>query len=95
MSTLVKLQRKGQMVIPRALREQAGIPEGTLLQVSLEGGNILVTPQVTINRTIVNAPGKNSKALLRELARLRGEERPGVAARAGSGSTFFDRLRGR
>ncbi len=34
--------------------------------------------------------------LLRELATLRGEERPGVAARTGGGSsTFFDRLRGR
>ena len=76
MSTLVKLQRKGQMVIPRALREQAGIPEGTLLLVSLvEGGNILLTPQVTINRTIVNAPGKNRKALLRELARAVAELR--------------------
>ena len=32
MSTVfVKLQRKGQMVIPRSLREGAGISEGTLL----------------------------------------------------------------
>jgi len=57
------------MVIPRSLRERAGIPEGTLLDVALvEGGNILITPQLTINRSIVTAPRKNRKALLQELA---------------------------
>jgi len=69
MSTLVRLQRKGQMVIPRAVRERAGIPEGTLLDVSLvEGGNILLTPQLTIKRSVVTGAKKGRKALLRELA---------------------------
>ena len=32
-SVLVKLQRKGQMVIPRNLRDEAGVSEGTLMKV--------------------------------------------------------------
>jgi AbrB family looped-hinge helix DNA binding protein len=41
---LVKLQSKGQMVIPRSLREEAGIAEGTLMKVAvIEGGQFLVT----------------------------------------------------
>jgi AbrB family looped-hinge helix DNA binding protein len=65
---LVKLQRKGQMVIPRSLREEAGVAEGTLLKVSvIEGGQFLVTPQVTIDRSVISP--KNRKQLLQELAR--------------------------
>jgi AbrB family looped-hinge helix DNA binding protein len=76
MSTLVKLQRKGQMVIPRSLRERAGIPEGTLLDISLlEGGNLLITPQLTINRAIVTAPPKDRKRAFRELAQVVAELR--------------------
>ena len=37
-TSLVKLQRKGQMVIPRSLREEAGVSEGTLIVV--EGGKL-------------------------------------------------------
>ena len=67
--TIVKLQRKGQMVIPRALREQVGVSEGTLMKVTVvEGGQFLLTPQLTINRAIVTARPKNRKALLKELA---------------------------
>ena len=32
---LVKLQRKGQMVIPRSLRDEAGVAEGTLMKVDV------------------------------------------------------------
>ena len=57
------------MVIPRSLREEAGVAEGTLMKIAIvEGGQFLLTPQVTINRAIVTAPRKNRKALLRELA---------------------------
>ncbi len=76
MSTLVKLQKKGQMVIPRSVRERAGLSEGTLLDVSLvNGGNILLTPQVTINRAVVTARPKNRKEALRELAKVVAEIR--------------------
>src|SRR5258708_26992797 len=51
---LVKLQRKGQMVIPRSLREEAGVAEGTLMKVAvIEGGQFLVTPQLTIARSVI------------------------------------------
>ena len=56
------------MVIPRSLRERAGLSEGTLLDVTLvKGGNILLTPQLTINRAIVTSR-RNRKEILRELA---------------------------
>jgi AbrB family looped-hinge helix DNA binding protein len=68
-SVLVKLQRKGQMVIPRSLREEAGVSEGTLMKVAvLEGGQLLITPQVTIARSVVASPHKNRKQALRDLA---------------------------
>ena len=67
--TIVKLQRKGQMVIPRSLREQVGVAEGTLMKVAVvEGGQFLLTPQLTINRAVVTAPPKDRKVLLKELA---------------------------
>ena len=66
---LVRLQRKGQMVIPRSLRDQVGVTEGTLMKVSVvKGGQFLLTPQVAVDRSIVTARPKNRKALLKELA---------------------------
>jgi len=57
------------MVIPRGLREAAGVSEGTLMQVTLvEGGRLLITPQLAIDRAIVTSPLKNRKQLLKELA---------------------------
>lgn len=61
---LVKLQRKGQMVIPRPLREEAGVVDGTLLKVSvIAGGRFLVTPQVSIDRTVITEGTDDKKAL--------------------------------
>ena len=52
---LVKLQRKGQMVIPRSLREEVGIAEGTLMKVAVvKGGRFLLTPQITVDRSAVS-----------------------------------------
>jgi len=74
---LIKLQRKGQMVIPRALREEAGIAEGTLMKVSvIKGGQFLVTPQLTIERSVVaDRQNKTRKQALRELAQVADELR--------------------
>ena len=56
------------MVIPRSLREEAGVAEGTLMKVAVvEGRQFLVTPQFTIDRAIVEAPRKNRKLLLQKL----------------------------
>lgn len=64
------------MVIPRSLREEVGVTEGTLMKVAVvKGGQFLLTPQVTINREIVTAPPKNRKQAFRELAQVVAELR--------------------
>src|SRR5579864_1076257 len=74
---LVKLQRKGQMVIPRSLREEAGVAEGTLLKVAVvEGGQFLVTPQVTIARSVIaDRKSQSRKQAVQELAQVVAELR--------------------
>jgi AbrB family looped-hinge helix DNA binding protein len=73
---LVKLQRKGQMVIPRNLREEAGVSEGTLLKVAVvKGGRFLLTPQFTIDRPIISDRRKHRKQVFRELAKIVAEIR--------------------
>jgi len=68
-NALVKLQRKGQMVIPRSLREEVGVGEGTLMKIAVvKGGQFLLTPQLAVDRATVTAPPKNRKALFKELA---------------------------
>jgi bifunctional DNA-binding transcriptional regulator/antitoxin component of YhaV-PrlF toxin-antitoxin module len=72
---LVRLQRKGQLVIPRSLREQAGVSEGTLLKMSIvEGGQFLLTPQVTIDRAVVTRK-KDPKEAFREFSKIVAELR--------------------
>jgi antitoxin component of MazEF toxin-antitoxin module len=57
------------MVIPRSLREEAGVCEGTLMKVAvIEDGQILLTPQFTINRPALLHGRKDRKQLLKELA---------------------------
>ena len=41
---LVRLGKKGQIVIPKALRESIGIDTGDLLLITAEGDQILITP---------------------------------------------------
>jgi bifunctional DNA-binding transcriptional regulator/antitoxin component of YhaV-PrlF toxin-antitoxin module len=64
------------MVIPRSLREEAGVSEGTLMKVDvMEGGRFLLTPQLTINRSIIVDPRKDRKQVLRELGQAVSELR--------------------
>ena len=73
---LVKLQRRGQMVIPQHLRKEAGVAEGMLMKVAVvEGGQFLITPQVPIDRAILTSPQKNRKQVFRELAQVVAELR--------------------
>ena len=68
-TAIIKLQRKGQMVIPRSLREQVGVSEGSLLEVAVvEGGRFLITPQVTLDRSIAADPKKSRNQLLQALS---------------------------
>jgi AbrB family looped-hinge helix DNA binding protein len=67
-SVLVKLQRKGQMVIPRSLRDQAGVSAGTLMKVAVvKGGQFLITPQVSIDRSASAPVSKDRKQTFQEL----------------------------
>lgn len=43
-SKLIKLGKRGQIVIPKALRESIGIDAGDLLLITTEGNQILITP---------------------------------------------------
>ena len=65
------------MVIPRLLREEAGIAEGTLMKVAvIEGGQFLVTPQVTIARNVLtDHKSQGRKHTLRQLAQVVAELR--------------------
>lgn len=51
MATIVKVQHKGQVTIPRRLRTQAGIAEGDLVEASLKNGKIVLTPKLVIDRS--------------------------------------------
>jgi AbrB family looped-hinge helix DNA binding protein len=68
MTTLVKIHRKGQMTLPRSFRDAMGVDAGSLVELSLENGKAILSPQLTINRDIVTGIPKNRKALLKELA---------------------------
>jgi bifunctional DNA-binding transcriptional regulator/antitoxin component of YhaV-PrlF toxin-antitoxin module len=63
------------MVIPRSVREKAGLSEGTLMKVAVgRGGQVVLTPQIAVDR---NGAGgrKNRKQVLRELAQTVAELR--------------------
>jgi AbrB family looped-hinge helix DNA binding protein len=51
MSTLVKVQHKGQVTIPTHLRTQAGIMEGDLVEATFHRGTIVLTPKMVIDRS--------------------------------------------
>jgi antitoxin component of MazEF toxin-antitoxin module len=64
------------MVIPRSLREQAGVAEGTLMKVAVvKGGQFLLTPQFTIDRPIISDPRKDRRQAFRDLAQVVAELR--------------------
>ena len=50
MSTLVKIQRKGQVTIPTRLRVQMGLVEGDLVEAKAERGRLVLTPKLIIDR---------------------------------------------
>ena len=50
MSTIVKIQRKGQVTIPTRLRSQVGLVDGDLVEAKAERGKIVLTPKVVVDR---------------------------------------------
>lgn len=70
------------MVIPRSLREEAGVTEGTLMKVAVvKGGQFLLTPQFTIDRSVVTAGRKDRKQVLHDLAQVVDELRQEAKAK--------------
>ncbi len=51
MANLVRIQRKGQVALPRRLRSAVGLSEGDLVEASLQSGRIILTPKLVIDRS--------------------------------------------
>lgn len=51
MSTIVKIQKKGQVTIPTRLRTQAGIADGDLIEAAFSRGKIILTPKAVIDHS--------------------------------------------
>jgi len=47
---IVKVYRKGIFVLPKSIREKAGIEERMLLEVTIDGGKIFLKPLDLWNR---------------------------------------------
>jgi len=45
MTTLVRIQRKGQMTLPSSFREAMGVGEGSLVELSLKNGKTVSRPK--------------------------------------------------
>lgn len=57
---VVKVHRKGIIVLPKSIREEAGIEEGMLLEVSVEGNRIVFKPLDLWDRVWGCAKGRGS-----------------------------------
>jgi AbrB family looped-hinge helix DNA binding protein len=51
MNTTGKIQNKGQVTIPTAVRRQAGLSKGDLVNFAFQRGKIVMTPRVVIDRS--------------------------------------------
>jgi AbrB family looped-hinge helix DNA binding protein len=51
MSTLVKVQHKGQMTIPSSVRSAVGLADGDMVEVRAVGKKIVITPHLSIDRS--------------------------------------------
>jgi len=57
---VVRVHRKGIIVLPKSVREQAGIEEGMLLEVFVEDGKIVLKPLDLWDKVWGCAKGKGS-----------------------------------
>ncbi|MGA3027143.1 MAG: AbrB/MazE/SpoVT family DNA-binding domain-containing protein [Bryobacteraceae bacterium] len=51
MSTIVRIQDKGQVTIPTRLRTRAGLAKGDLVEAAFVRGRIVLTPKVAIDKS--------------------------------------------
>jgi len=63
MNTAGKIQNKGQVTIPTAIRRQAGLAKGDLVNFAFLRGKIVMTPRLVIDRsTFPTADGEYTAA---------------------------------
>ena len=63
-----KVSSKGQLVIPKEVRDKLGIKPGTILNVSIEGKRIILEPALEPPEIFVEL-GEKSEEILQELRR--------------------------
>jgi len=66
MSTIVKVQRKGQVTIPTRLRAQVGLVDGDLVEATAHQGKIVLAPKVVVDREYTPAQRRAIDARLAE-----------------------------
>ena len=66
--TKTKVSSRGQVVIPKEIRERLGLKPGTILNVSIEGKRIILEPALEPPEIFVEL-GEKSEEILRELKR--------------------------
>jgi AbrB family looped-hinge helix DNA binding protein len=52
---IVKVKTKGQVTLPTAIRERAGLSIGDLLEAKVEEGKITLTPKTLVDRHIAES----------------------------------------
>lgn len=62
----IKVSSKGQVVIPKEIRDKLGIKPGTILNVSIEGKRIVLEPALEPPNIFVEL-GEKSEEILQEL----------------------------
>ena len=95
MTSIVKLQKKGQLTIPNRMREQIGIAEGDYIQLAQQGGKIVLEPAHVITRTAAEdlTPAQKRKLdarLAEGLADVKASRVHGPFASAKAMSTYVE-----
>ena|ERR1035441_6404629 len=66
MSTIIKMQRKGQVTIPTRLRVQVGLVDGDFVEAKADRGKIVLTPKLIVDREYTPAQRRIIDARLTE-----------------------------
>jgi len=66
MSTIIKMQRKGQVTIPTRLRVQVGLVDGDFVEAKADRGKIVLTPKLIVDREYTPAQRRVIDARLTE-----------------------------
>lgn len=85
--SIIKIQKKGQVTLPTALRERVGVADGDLLEVTVNRGSFILRPkQITDRSTFPTADDEYTPAQRRiidaRLAKARTEIKKGKVSPA-------------